>query len=111
MVNRHQQDLFQAKEEDGLGARPSSGVTMEHQPSRTKKKVEWRNNLNAGETVAPEDRSPNWDSETGTYSCLQRVEVATTFLELNQSSLFVFPQVIYYLTFSTTIVASSRSSS
>jgi len=32
---------------------------------RTKKKVEWSSNLSSVESFAPEDRSPNWDSETG----------------------------------------------
>ena len=32
---------------------------------RGKKRVEWSSNLSSVESFAPEDRSPNWDTETG----------------------------------------------
>lgn len=32
---------------------------------RSRKKVEWSSNLSSVESAAPEDRSPNWDNETG----------------------------------------------
>ena len=65
MVNKNQPDLPQVQEGDGRPPPTLSGPTMHYPASRTKKKVEWRSNLSTGEAAAPEDRSPNWDNETG----------------------------------------------
>jgi len=44
----------------------STGLNKMEQ--RSKKKVEWSGNLSSVESVAPaENRSPNWDSETGKH--------------------------------------------
>jgi hypothetical protein len=64
MVNKSISGVHEAEREERL---PTSGPTME----RTKKKVEWRNNLSSAEpSSVPEDRSPMWDHETGTAACV-----------------------------------------
>jgi hypothetical protein len=41
--------------------------SMEPQAQARKKKVEWSSDLNSMEQPEPDQRSPMWDSETGTF--------------------------------------------
>ncbi|KAL3942589.1 MAG: hypothetical protein SGBAC_003259 [Bacillariaceae sp.] len=53
---------------DARSAKGEEGAMYHHGPTRErgeKKKVGWKKTLSTSEPLTPEDRSPNWDSETG----------------------------------------------